>query len=79
LDGEAWFDVTKNEKKPFVVHTPFYDVKVLGTQFNVKAYKTDTEIVTTLEEGSVQITSSENLKWQKTKHFVPVNNWFIAH
>ena len=36
LDGEAWFDVTKNEKKPFVVHTPFYDVHVLGTQFNVK-------------------------------------------
>ncbi len=62
LDGEAWFDVTKNEKKPFVVHTPFYDVNVTGTQFNVKAYKTDDEITTTLEEGSVQITSSDNLK-----------------
>lgn len=60
LDGEAWFDVTKNEKKPFVVHTSFYDVNVTGTQFNVKAYKTDNEITTTLEEGSVQITSSEN-------------------
>lgn len=62
LEGEAWFDITKNEKKPFVVHTPFYDVHVLGTQFNVKAYKTDDEITTTLEEGSVHITSSENLK-----------------
>ncbi len=62
LDGEAWFDVTKNEKKPFVVHTPFYDVNVLGTQFNVKAYKNDAEITTTLEEGSVQVTSSENFK-----------------
>jgi ferric-dicitrate binding protein FerR (iron transport regulator) len=60
LDGEAWFDVTKNEKKPFVVHTSFYDVNVTGTQFNVKAYKNDEEITTTLEEGSVQITSSEN-------------------
>ena len=60
LDGEAWFDVTQNEKKPFVVHTPFYDVQVLGTQFNVKAYKTDNEIVTTLEKGSVQVSSYEN-------------------
>jgi transmembrane sensor len=71
LEGEAWFDVAKNEKKPFVVHTPFYDVKVLGTQFNVKAYKTDTEIVTTLEEGSVQIASSENFKMAENKTLHP--------
>ena len=66
LDGEAWFDVTKNDKKPFVVHTPFYDVHVTGTQFNVKAYKSDDEITTILEEGSVHITSSENLKLAET-------------
>ena len=60
LEGEAWFNVTKNKKKPFVVHTPYYDVKVLGTQINVKAYKSDKETITTLEEGSVQITSSSN-------------------
>jgi ferric-dicitrate binding protein FerR (iron transport regulator) len=71
LDGEAWFDVTKNDKKPFVVHTPFYDVKVLGTQFNVKAYKTDCEIVTTLEEGNVQIASSENFKIAENKTLRP--------
>jgi transmembrane sensor len=53
------------------VHTPFYDVKVLGTQFNVKAYKTDTEIVTTLEEGSVQIASSENFKMAENKTLHP--------
>jgi transmembrane sensor len=71
LDGEAWFDVTKNEKKPFVVHTPFYDVKVFGTQFNVKAYKTDNEIVTTLEKGSVQIASSENFKISENQMLRP--------
>jgi len=60
LEGEAWFDITKNSKKPFVVHTPFYDVKVTGTQFNVTAYKTDTKIVTTLEEGSIYISSTKN-------------------
>jgi len=60
LDGEAWFNVTKNKKKPFVVHTSFYDVNVLGTKFNVRAYKTDQEIVTTLESGSVLVSSPEN-------------------
>lgn len=62
LNGEAWFDVEKNEEKPFVVHTPFYNVQVLGTQFNVKAYKEEETITTTLEEGSVLVTSSDNLK-----------------
>lgn len=71
LDGEGWFDVTKNEKKPFIVHTPFYDVHVFGTQFNVKAYKTDQEITTTLEEGSVQIRSSEKLKMNVEKTLTP--------
>ncbi|MGM0532110.1 MAG: FecR family protein, partial [Bacteroidota bacterium] len=67
LTGEAWFDVTKNENKPFVVHTPLYDVKVLGTQFNVKTYPTDDEIVTTLEKGSVKITSSSNITLEEGK------------
>ena len=58
LSGEAWFDVTKNEKKPFIVHTPFYDVKVTGTKFNVKAYGSDNESATTLEEGRVIIQSN---------------------
>lgn len=62
LTGEAWFEVAKNEEKPFVVHTPFYDVNVTGTQFNVKAYETDSEVTTTLEEGQVIIQSSEKLK-----------------
>lgn len=67
LTGEAWFDVAKNEKKPFVVHTPIYDVNVLGTQFNVKAYPTEDEIVTTLEKGCVKITSSSNITLDEGK------------
>jgi ferric-dicitrate binding protein FerR (iron transport regulator) len=66
LNGEAWFDVTKNNKKPFVVHTSGYDVQVTGTRFNVKSYSTENEITTTLEEGQVQITSSGNFRLAKT-------------
>ena len=62
INGEAWFDVSKNKNKPFVVHTAYYDVKVLGTQFNVKAYEDDDEVVTTLEEGSVQLNFPEATK-----------------
>lgn len=64
LKGEAWFQVEKNKKKPFVVHTPYYNVNVLGTEFNVKAYPDDNEIATTLEKGSIQITSAENFQIQ---------------
>ena len=62
LTGEAWFKVTHNQKRPFVVHTDYYNVNVLGTEFNVKAYLGDERIETTLEKGSVKITSSEKMR-----------------
>ncbi|MGC9355494.1 MAG: FecR family protein [Mariniphaga sp.] len=71
LSGEAWFDVSKSEKKPFVVHTPFYNVEVLGTQFNVKAYPDDDEVATTLEKGKVKITSSEKYTLKETATLQP--------
>lgn len=60
LEGEAWFDVTQNKKKPFIVHTSCYDVKVTGTQFNIKAYKSDHKLTTTLEKGQILIRSNKN-------------------
>lgn len=61
LTGEAWFEVEQSEKIPFIVHTPFYNVRVMGTKFNVKAYHDDDKVITTLEEGSVQVESGQNL------------------
>jgi ferric-dicitrate binding protein FerR (iron transport regulator) len=71
LDGEAWFDVSKNHKKPFLVFTPSYKIKVLGTKFNVKAYKDEPKVVTTLEEGSVQISTVKNSTLTKTINLEP--------
>ena len=62
LDGEAWFNVEKSKEIPFVVHTSFYDVRVMGTEFNVKAYADEEEVTTTLEEGSIEIVSTDKLK-----------------
>lgn len=54
LDGEAYFQVTENAEKPFIVHTGNSSVKVLGTEFNMDAYSTNGFITTTLVEGSVE-------------------------
>nr|WP_321354702.1 FecR domain-containing protein [uncultured Draconibacterium sp.] len=65
INGEAWFNVEQNKKRPFIVHTSFYDVKVLGTKFNVKAYKEEETITTTLEEGLVHIISTNHLRLEE--------------
>ena len=55
LDGEAYFDVVKDAAHPFIVHTSGIDIKVLGTAFNVKAYKTEPFIEATLIHGSIEV------------------------
>lgn len=55
LSGEAYFEVKKNEKQPFIVNVKSLDVEVLGTRFNVLAYPDSKQITTTLEQGAVQI------------------------
>lgn len=62
MEGEAYFEIAKNKDKPFIVHTKGYDVEVLGTKFNVIAYNDEQQIATTLDEGSVKITTTEKGK-----------------
>ena len=53
LIGEAFFEVTPNTAKPFIVKTADIDIKVLGTAFNIQAYPKAKEISTTLVHGKV--------------------------
>lgn len=55
LEGEAFFDVTKNKALPMLVSAGDIRLRVLGTAFNVKAYKEEGTIETTLIRGSVEI------------------------
>lgn len=55
LEGEAFFNVTKNKKSLFVVKTSGINVKVYGTEFNIKSYPEEKLIQTTLVNGSVTI------------------------
>lgn len=54
LTGEAFLKVVKNENAPFIVHAGTASVKVLGTQFNVKAYLEDELLEVALTEGSIE-------------------------
>lgn len=57
LSGEAYFKVTHNEKQPFIVSAfgDRYNVRVLGTEFNMQAYASEDQISTTLVKGSVNV------------------------
>lgn len=57
LVGEAFFEVAKDKEHRFVVNASGIEVEALGTTFNVKAYKEDNTIITTLFTGSVKVTS----------------------
>lgn len=60
LEGEAYFDVVKDSKHPFIVHTSGIDIRVLGTAFNVKAYKAESTIEATLVHGLIEVTKTEH-------------------
>ncbi|MDR1720381.1 MAG: FecR family protein [Dysgonamonadaceae bacterium] len=55
LDGEAYFEVAKQENKPFIVKLEGQQVEVLGTKFNIKAYTNDSIATTTLLEGKIRM------------------------
>lgn len=55
LTGEAYFDIKRNESKPFIVHTGRVQTKVLGTAFNINAYGNSNKIEVTVTRGKVQV------------------------
>jgi ferric-dicitrate binding protein FerR (iron transport regulator) len=55
LEGEAYFDVIKDKKRPFVVMTNALNIRVLGTAFNIKSYAQDATIETTLIRGMIEV------------------------
>ncbi|MDX8340292.1 FecR domain-containing protein [Draconibacterium sp. IB214405] len=59
LIGEAYFDVKRDERRPFVVVSKSQQVTVLGTEFDISAYEQDDRIFTTLVEGKVKVEIEE--------------------
>ncbi len=53
------------KKNHLLCDTPYYDVNVTGTKFNVKSYESDNSVTTTLEEGHIILQSNDKLKLHK--------------
>lgn len=80
LEGEGYFEVAKDQDRPFTVHLADYSVTALGTSFNISAYRDDERITTTLVEGKVRI-HSDDIDTQLTENqaitYDKTNNRFI--
>jgi len=60
LDGEAFFNVTHDQSRPFIVETQELNIEVLGTSFNVSCYPNDSLVTTFLQSGKVKINSGKS-------------------
>lgn len=58
LTGEAFFDVTRNPRQPFIVHTGNVNVKVLGTSFTVRAFPSDQTVNVAVKSGKVAVSKA---------------------
>jgi len=61
LNGEAYFEVAKHNGSVFTVETPDYNVRVLGTKFNLMAYENFNRTETTLIEGMIEIQKGKQI------------------
>jgi len=75
LQGEAFFQVTKNPNQPFIVKMPNSEVKVLGTAFNIRAYPEEMTTVIEVTEGKVAFTAMET----KEQTILKVNDKIILN
>lgn len=86
IEGEAFFDVTHDPSHPFIVNASSINLTVLGTAFNIRAYKDENRIETTLVRGKVEIEKSDHaageqkivLKPNETATFIKGENKLIV-
>ena len=77
LDGEAFFEVAKDKKRPFIVETSQIDVIATGTVFDVMAYSDENRIVSTLVSGKI-VLAKETGKSRRFKTLVSVKPGYQA-
>jgi ferric-dicitrate binding protein FerR (iron transport regulator) len=71
LQGEAFFDITPDANRPFIVKSGSMETTVLGTSFNVKAYPEENQITVAVKSGRVSVENKgERLRKEDIKSFV---------
>lgn len=83
LKGEAFFSITHDEDHPFIVHAGDIKTRVLGTSFNIEAYKNEDEVQVTVAEGTVAVSKDESKKSSVTGNEKQIvlqeNQWVTYH
>ena len=75
FEGEGFFEIQADRSHPFIVATPHVKVRVLGTAFNLKAYKEDPAIETSLIHGKVEVLTA---KEERTLSILTPNHKFVV-
>jgi ferric-dicitrate binding protein FerR (iron transport regulator) len=79
LQGQAYFEVKRDEQKPFIVETGDVQVTVLGTSFSVTAYDTSEYVLVRVRSGlvrvsggeeTVELKAGEHARYHRTRHFL---------
>lgn len=78
LDGEAYFEVAKNEERPFIVKLKKQDITVLGTSFNVEAFGDENYSIVTLLSGNVSLQSYNEVGELMSKMFLKPNQRAVS-
>ncbi len=88
LEGEAYFEVAQNPAQPFIIHTGYMTTQVVGTSFDINAYKENADIALAVVTGKVKVsaaaagnaqapafvTPSQHAVFSKTAHTITVRN-----
>lgn len=94
LNGEAFFEVTKNPSRPFIIHLANGTVRVLGTSFNIRAYDNEETVETSVSTGKVAfipkyttpakkqdtifITPNNKVRYSPSAHFIKLESTIAA-
>ena len=73
LEGEGFFRVSPDKEHPFLIHTSSFDIRVLGTSFNVKSYSSDETVSVNVESGKVQVELPEAFMRLKANEQILIN------
>lgn len=88
-DGEAFFDISPDKQRPFIVHTGKLEVQVLGTTFNIRAYTQMDRVSIGVASGKVQVaqetqplgvlTENKQLDWNRNTQAASIHESDAAH
>jgi len=71
LEGEAFFDVEHDQSRPFIVKSGTVNTTVLGTSFNIRAFKDDGKVAVTVQSGKVGVTLSRDGSQKFLQYLLP--------